>query len=286
MDAIEPATAPGPFLAQNPVPDLAAAKVRSHAAWSAGDYAVIGTTLQLVGETLSESVDVRAGERVLDVACGNGNAALAAARRGARVTALDYVPALLGRAHARAEAEGLALDLREGDAEELPFADGAFDVVLSTFGVMFTPNQERAAAELLRVCRVGGRIGLASWTPDGFVGELLRTVGRHVPPPAGVAPPTRWGTPAGVESLFSLYLDRVRMEERTFAFRYLSAAHFLEVFRTFYGPVNRAYAAVSGARRDASLTADLTALLERHDVGGGNGLVVPGSYLEVVATRA
>jgi SAM-dependent methyltransferase len=274
-----------PFLEPNPVPDFAAAKTRSHATWSAGDYAVIGTTLQIVGESLAEAADVRAGERVLDIACGNGNAALAAARRFARVTGIDYVPALLDRARARASAEGLDLELREADAEALPFPDGAFDVVLSTFGVMFSPDQARAARELLRVCRHGGRLALACWTPQGFVGEMLRTVGRHVPPPAGLSSPARWGTRAGLDALLGLYVRVVSIEERTFAFRYKSAAHFVEVFRAFYGPVHRAYAALPPDDQ-AALTADLTALLERHDTGHGGGLVVPGAYLETVVTRA
>jgi SAM-dependent methyltransferase len=284
METSQPATVQSPLPEPPPVPDLAAAKTRSRATWSAGDYAVIGTTLQIVGESLAEAADVRAGERVLDVACGNGNASLAAARRFASVTAVDYVPALLDRARARAAAEGLALDLREADAEALPFPDGAFDVVLSTFGVMFTPDQARAARELLRVCRLGGRVALASWTPDGFVGEMLRAVGRHLPPPAGLAPPTRWGTKAGLDALFGADARVVGVEERTFAFRYRSAAHFVEVFRAFYGPIHRAYAALP-PEGQAALTADLTALLERHDAGRGGGLVVPGAYLEAVVTR-
>lgn len=266
-------------------PDFAAAKARSHAVWSSGDYAVIGTTLQIVGETLAEAADVRAGESVLDIACGNGNAALAAARRFARVTAIDYVPALLERARARASADGLELELREVDAEAMPFPDGAFDVVLSTFGVMFTPDQARAASELVRVCRAGGRIGLACWTPDGFVGEMLRTVGRHVPPPAGLHPPTRWGTRAGLDTLLGGRVQSLSVEERTFAFRYRSAAHFLHVFRAFYGPMHRAYAALPEDRQHA-LTQDLTALLERYDIGNGSGLVVPSKYLEAIVTRS
>jgi SAM-dependent methyltransferase len=267
-----------------PAPDFAAAKTRSRATWSAGDYAVIGTTLQIVGESLAEAADVRSGERVLDVACGNGNAALAAARRFASVTAIDYVPALLERARARASAEGLELELREADAEALPFPERAFDVVLSTFGVMFTPDQARAARELLRVCRQGGRIALACWTPDGFVGEMLRTVGRHVPPPAGLNPPTRWGTRAGLDALFGTDVQPVSIEERTFAFRYRSAAHFVEVFRTFYGPIHRADAALP-SEGQAALTADLTALLERRDTGHGGGLVVPSTYLQAIVVR-
>jgi ubiquinone/menaquinone biosynthesis C-methylase UbiE len=279
-----------PAVPRHPLPgtppglDLAAAKARSLATWSAGDFAVIGTTLQIVGECLAEAADVRAGERVLDVACGNGNATLAAARRFARVTGIDFVPTLLDRARARAAAEGLPVELREADAEALPFPDGAFDLVVSTFGVMFAPDQERAASELLRVCRHGGRIGLASWTPDGFIGEMLRTVGRHVPPPAGLRSPLRWGTAAGLDELLGAEVRTLRSVRRDFAFRYRSAEHFIEVFRTWYGPTHRAYAALP---RDgqAALTADLASLLARFDVSRGGGLVVPGAYLETVVTR-
>ncbi|MFO0585570.1 MAG: class I SAM-dependent methyltransferase [Anaeromyxobacter sp.] len=267
-----------------PPVDFTALKARSLATWSAGDFAVIGSTLQLVGESLAEAADVRSGERVLDVACGNGNAALAAARRFAHVTGIDFVPALLERARARAAADGLALELREADAEALPFPDGAFDVVLSTYGVMFTPDQAKAARELARVTRHGGRIALASWTPDGFIGEVFRAVGRHLPPPPGAQSPARWGTRAGLEALLGAEVRDLRVAERTFPFRYLSARHFLEMFRTWYGPIHKAYGALPPAGQEA-LTDDLTALLEKYDTGNGNGLVVPGAYLEAVATR-
>jgi SAM-dependent methyltransferase len=280
---LSPAVRPVPPGA-SPLPDLAAIKERSRATWGAGDFALIGSTLQLVGESLAEAADLRAGERVLDVACGNGNAALAAARRFARVTGIDFVPSLLDRARARAAADGLALELREADAEELPFPDGAFDAVLSSFGVMFTPDQPRAARELLRVCRPGGRIALACWTPDGFIGEVLRAVGRHVPPPPGLTSPSRWGTREGLAALLGAGARQVRVEERAFTFRYASPAHWIEIFRAWYGPIHRAYAALSPDGQSA-LTADLTALLERYDRGGGAGLVVPGAYLEAVVTR-
>jgi SAM-dependent methyltransferase len=279
-----PSQAVQPTPAGTPAPDFAALKARTHAIWSSGDFAVIGTTLQLVGESLAETADVRAGERVLDVACGNGNAALAAARRFAHVTGIDFVPSLLDRARARAAADGLPLELREADAEALPFPDGAFDVVLSTFGVMFTPDQPRAARELLRVCRHGGRVALASWTPEGFIGQVLKTVGRHVPPPPGLQSPARWGTRAGLEALLGAEARDIRVAERTFPFRYASASHWIEVFRTWYGPIHRAYAALQ-PEGQAALTRDLTALLEAHDTGRGNGLVVPATYLEAVATR-
>jgi SAM-dependent methyltransferase len=262
-------------------PDLEAIKAKQRATWSSGDYSVVGTTLQIVGETLCEAADVSAGERVLDVACGNGNAALAAARRFAAVTGVDYVPSLLARARDRAEAEGLALGLREADAEALPFADDAFDVVLSTFGVMFTPDQERAAGELVRVCRPGGRIALASWAPDGFIGKLFQTVGAHVPPPAGIRSPAAWGTEARLAELFGGAAREVRANRRQFTFRYRSAAHFVEVFRSWYGPVHRAFASLAPDRQQA-LERDLLALLEARNAGRGGTLNVPSDYLEAV----
>jgi len=264
--------------------DLASIKARQQATWSSGDYAVVGTTLQLVGEALCEAVDLRSTDRVLDVACGNGNAALAAARRFAQVTGVDYVPALLARAGARAAADGVTLDLREGDAEALQFPDGAFDVVLSTFGVMFTPDQERAARELLRVCRHGGRIGLANWTPDSFVGQVFKVVGSYVPPPAGLRGPGLWGTEARLAELFGAESRELRAERREFTMRYRSAAHWLEVFRAWYGPVHRAFAALA-AEGQAALAADLGGLIERLNVARDGTMVVPSAYLEAVITR-
>ncbi len=265
--------------------DLEAIKARQQSTWTAGDYAVIGTTLQIVGETICEAADVSAGERVLDVACGNGNAALAAARRFARVTGVDYVPSLLERARARAAADGLALDLRVGDAEALPFADGAFDVVLSTFGVMFTPDQPRAARELLRVCRHGGRIALASWTPDGFIGKVFRTIGAHLPPPPGLRSPMAWGTEPRLAELFGVEGRKLRTKERVFAFRYRSPAHWLEVFRAWYGPIHRAFLSLEPGAR-AALERDLTTLLEELNVARDGTLTVPGTYLEAVFVRS
>ncbi|HSO31900.1 MAG TPA: class I SAM-dependent methyltransferase [Labilithrix sp.] len=265
--------------------DFAAIKARQKATWASGDFAVIGVTLQIVGETLCEAVDLRAGERVLDVACGNGNAALAAARRFARVTGTDYVPALLEKAAARARADGLPVDFREADAEALPFEDGSFDVVLSTFGVMFAPNHPVAAGELRRVCRRGGRIGLATWTPTGFIGALLRLVGRHVPPPAGLLSPLLWGKREHLAELFGNGVSSLEVQHRDFNFRYGSAAHFIDTFRTYYGPTHKAFAALDEGGR-AALTRDLEALLREHDRGGGASLVVPADYIEVVAVRA
>jgi ubiquinone/menaquinone biosynthesis C-methylase UbiE len=251
--------------------------------WASGDFAVIGTTLQIVGEQLCESVDLPAGSQVLDVAAGNGNATLAAARRFAQVTSTDYVPALLERGRGRAAAEGLDVTFEVADAEALPYPDASFDVVLSTFGVMFAPDHDRSASEMQRVCRPGGRIGLASWTPQGFLGDLFRTVAAHVPPPPGVRSPLLWGTTDHLRGLFA-GASLIEHTARHFAFRYQSPEHFLEIFRTFYGPVLKAFAALD-ANGQAALEADLLALLRRANRGGSSSLVVPAEYLETVITR-
>jgi ubiquinone/menaquinone biosynthesis C-methylase UbiE len=265
-------------------PDLAAVKARQKTAWSSGDYAVVGTTLQIVGEALCEAVDLRAGERVLDVAAGNGNAALAAARRFGDVIATDYVPALLQRAFERSVADHLDVEFREADAEALPFADASFDVVLSTFGVMFTPNQEQAAAEMLRVARPGGRIGLANWTPEGFIGQLFRTIGRHVPPAPGLRSPAQWGTRARIAELFEDGARDIVTAQRHYVFRYRSPQHWLDVFRTYYGPVLKTFGALDEPRQ-AALAADLVALVAEFNRAEDGTMVVPGEYLEVVVTR-
>jgi len=262
---------------------LTAVKARQQATWASGDFAVIGTTLQIVGELLCEGIDLRAGERVLDVAAGNGNATLAAARRFASVTSTDYVPALLERGRRRAEAEGLKVTFQEADAEALPYGDATFDVVLSTFGVMFAPNHGRAASELLRVVRPGGRIGLASWTPQGFLGQLFRVIGRYVPPPAGVLSPLLWGSEAHLADLF-MEADSVEHRVRTFAFRYRSPEHWVDVFRAYYGPVHKAFLALD-AEHQAALELELLALLRESDQGGAAGLVVPAEYLETTIVR-
>jgi SAM-dependent methyltransferase len=264
-----------------PVLDLAALKRKQQAAWSAGDYAVVGTTLQIVGESLCEALDLRPGERVLDVAAGNGNATLAAARRWADVTSTDYVATLLERGRARASAEGLPVQFEQADAENLPYADGTFDVVLSTFGVMFTPDQDKAASEVARVCRPGGRIGLANWTPSSFIGQLFKLMGQYVPPPPGLQSPALWGTEERLRKLFGNRLNSIAIERKAFVFRYRNAAHWLEVFRTFYGPMQKAFAALDGAKQE-SLAADLIALAERFNRATDGALVAPGEYLEVV----
>jgi SAM-dependent methyltransferase len=267
-----------------PAVDLAAVKNKQHLAWSTGDYAVVGTTLQIVGESLCEALDLRAGQRVLDVAAGNGNATLAAARRWCDVVSTDYVPTLLERGRARASAEGLPVQFEQADAENLPYPDHSFDAVLSTFGVMFTPDQDKAAAEMARACKPGGRIGLANWTPASFVGGIFKTIGKYVTPAAGVKSPALWGTEARLHELFGEHLDSISIQRREFVFRYHSAAHWLEVFRTFYGPMNKAYGALDGAKQEA-LSADLIALAESFNRATDGTLVAPGEYLEVVITR-
>ncbi|WP_019918736.1 class I SAM-dependent methyltransferase [Methyloversatilis discipulorum] len=269
----------------NATPDFDAIKQRQHATWASGDYAVIGSTLQIVGENLAEAADLRAGERMLDVAAGNGNATLAAARRFAEVTSTDYVEALLDKARIRAAADGLSVQFRVADAERLPFDDGSFDIVMSTFGVMFTPDHATAASEMLRVVRPGGRIALASWTPGGFIGRLFKIIGAYVPPPPGVKSPSLWGTEPHMIELFGPRAAQLKCERRHFNFRYRSAAHWLEVFRTFYGPMHKAFGAVAPDVRPA-LERDILALLGELNVGGRDALVVPGEYLEVVITRA
>jgi SAM-dependent methyltransferase len=267
-----------------PAPDFAAIKQRQQATWASGDFAVIGTTLQLVGESLAEAVDVRAGERALDVAAGNGNATLAAARRFARVTSTDYVPALLDTGRERARAEGLAVRFQVADAEQLPFDDGSFDVVLSTFGVMFTPEHARAAREMLRVLRPGGRIGLANWTPEGFIGRLFKVMGGYLPPPAGLKSPALWGSEPHLVELFGTQAVQIRCERRLFNFRYRSAAHWVQVFRDYYGPTHKAFAALDAAA-GRNLERDIMALLGQMNTAGPSSLVVPAEYLEVVVTR-
>jgi ubiquinone/menaquinone biosynthesis C-methylase UbiE len=263
--------------------DLAAVKTKQQAMWASGDFAVIGTTLQIVGELLCEAVDVGGGERVLDVAAGNGNATLAAARRFARVTSTDYVPALLEGGRRRAEANGLAVTFEFADAEALPYAAASYDVILSTFGVMFAPDHAKSASELLRVCGLGGRIGLASWTPEGFIGQMFRVVAKHVPPPAGVKSPLLWGTRDHLQTLFAGTAS-ITHTVREFNFRYESAQHFVDIFRSYYGPTYKAFAALD-ASGQAALETDLLELLKRCARPSAAGLVVPGEYLETVITR-
>jgi ubiquinone/menaquinone biosynthesis C-methylase UbiE len=267
-----------------PAVDLAAVKTRQQAAWSTGNYAVVGTTLQIVGESLCEALDLRSGSKVLDVAAGNGNATLAAARRWCDVTSTDYVPSLLEHGRARAQADGYAVKFQEADAENLPFPDASFDAVMSTFGVMFTPDQEKAASELARVCRPGGRIGLANWTPESFIGQLFKTIGKYVPPAPGVKSPALWGTKARLEELFGKAAKEIRAVSRHFTFRYRSPEHWVEVFRTYYGPMNKTYGALDSGKQ-AAFTRDVLALMERDNRSGDATLVLPSEFLEVVIER-
>lgn len=266
-------------------PDLAAVKTRQQNAWASGDYAVVGTTLQIVGEELCEALDVRAGQTVLDVAAGNGNASLACARRWCDVVSTDYVLSLLQRAGERAAAEGLQIEFCEADAEALPFPTGTFDVVVSTFGVMFTPDQDRAAAEMIRVCKPGGKIGLANWTPESFVGQLFKIIGKYVPPPPGVASPALWGTPARIDELFGSTASAIETQRRSFVFRYRSPEHWLEVFRVYYGPMLKAFAALDSSAQ-AALHDDLIALIRQFNRSGDGTVIAPSEYLEIVITRS
>ena len=265
-------------------PDLVALKARQQTAWASGDYAVIGTTLQIVGEQLAEACDLRFDEHVLDVAAGNGNATLAAARRGCQVTSTDYVGSLLERGAERARAERFDVTFQTADVEALPFADATFDAVLSTFGVMFAPDHAKSAAEMARVCKLGGRIALANWTPEGFIGQLFKTLGKQLPPPSRVQSPSLWGVEKHLESLFGDKASNIAVTRKHFNFRYRSAAHFIEVFRTWYGPVHKAFGALPPDKAD-TLNADLTHLLNAMNRAGPGSLVVPSEYLEIVITR-
>lgn len=264
--------------------DFKAVKARQQGAWSSGDYAIVGTTLQIVGEQLCEALDIRAGQQVLDVAAGNGNVSLAAARRWCDVTSTDYVAALLERAQERAAADRLNLTIREADAEALPFSDKSFDVVVSTFGVMFTPDHDLAASEMVRVCKHGGKIGLANWTPDGFIGQLFKTIGKHVPPPPGVKSPALWGTRERIKEMFEPHASSIVTAQRNFAFRYRSPDHWLDIFKTYYGPVLKAFAALDSAGQSA-LERDIRTLITQFNRSGDNSMVVPSEYLEIVINR-
>jgi ubiquinone/menaquinone biosynthesis C-methylase UbiE len=265
-------------------PDFAAVKTRQRAAWSSGDYAIVGTTLQLVGEALCEAMDLRSTQRVLDVAAGNGNVTLAAARRWCDVVSTDYVEALLTRGRERAAAERLNVEFREADVENLPFADASFDAVVSTFGCMFAPNPKQTASEMLRVCKSGGKVGMANWTPEGFIGQLFKTIGKHVPPPAGIESPALWGSRQRIQDLFGAQAAKVEVASRHFTFRYRSPEHWLEIFKNYYGPVLKAFAALDAAKQPA-LADDLLGLIARFNRAKDGTMVAPSEYLEVVITR-
>ena len=269
---------------QPQAPDLSAIKERQQKTWAAGNFARIGNSLVLVSERLCEAADLRATEKVLDVATGSGNTALSAARRFCEVSGVDYVPDLIEQARERAGAERLEAAFEVGDAENLPYPDASFDAVLSTFGVMFAPDQEKTASELLRVCKPGGRIGLANWTPDGFIGQMFRTIGAHVPPPPGIKPPPLWGTEERLAELFGEGVSSLDAKRRTYVFRYPSARYYVGYFRSYYGPTLKAFEALDEVGREA-LERDLEELLRRWNVSGDGTLIVPSDYLEVVAIR-
>jgi len=267
-----------------PTADLASLKVRQQGAWSSGDYALVGSTLQIVGEELCESMDLRAGQRVLDVAAGNGNVSLAAARRWCDVTSTDYVPSLLERGKSRAAANGFTMTFREADAEALPFEAGSFDAVVSTFGVMFTADHDKAAAELLRVCKSRGKIGLANWTPQGFIGQVFKTLGQYIPPPAGAKSPATWGMRERITEMFGRGSESIRIEARNFVFRYRSPEHFIEIFKTYYGPMLKAFGALDETKQKA-LKNDLLTLIGRLNKADDGTMVVPSEYLEIVIVK-
>lgn len=269
---------------QPQAPDLGAVKDSQQKTWATGDFARIGNSLVIVSELLCEAVDLRAGQKVLDVATGSGNTAISAARRNCEATGMDYVPELVEYARRRAETEHMEISFDVGDAEELPYADASFDVALSTFGVMFAPNQEKAANELLRVCKPGGKIGLANWTPEGYAGAMFRTIGKHVPPPPGIKPPPLWGTEERLKELFGDEIFSLDAKRRSFVFRFLSVKHYVEYFRTYFGPMRKAFESLDEAGKEA-LAKDLEELLESRNVSGDGTLVASSEYLEVVASR-
>lgn len=267
-----------------PLPDYAAIKSKQNAAWASGDYARIGTTLQIVGETLAEAMDIDPRAKVLDVAAGNGNATLAFARRFCDVTSTDYVEALLAKGSRRAEAEALPVRYQTADAEQLPFDDASFDAVVSTFGVMFTPNQMKAASELVRVCRSGGKIGLANWTPTGFIGQLFKTLGGHVPPPAGVKSPALWGDQTWLNDAFGSSASAIKVEPLNFVFRYRSPSEFVDIFRQYYGPTHKAFLSLDAAGQQR-LEADILALIARFNRATNGAMIVPSEYVQVVISK-
>jgi SAM-dependent methyltransferase len=266
------------------VTDLAAVTAAQQQMWATGDFHRIGNGQVIVGERLALALQVHAGERVLDVAGGAGNAALAAARRWADVTCTDYVPDLLEHARARAAAEQLPLRVEVADAQDLPYPDGSFDVVVSTYGAMFAPDQERTASELLRVLRPGGRLGLANWTPDGFVGSMFRLIAEHRPLPAGVRPPSRWGTREGLEQLLGPGTDSIAVRERHYEFAFPSAPALYDLFAEFFGPIATLLPQLEAEQR-ASFRERWIALAEDLNTATDGTLCFPGAYLEVVAVR-
>lgn len=264
--------------------ELSAIKVRQQQAWATGDFALLANKIVLVSEQLCEAVDLLPGQKVLDVATGSGNTALAAARRDCKVTGVDYVETLIERAKLRAATDRFQIDFHVGDAEDLRFPDGSFDVVLSTFGAMFAPYQEKAAGELLRVCRSGGKIGMANWTPDSFIGEMFKTTSRYLPPPPNLKPPTAWGIEERLQELFGGSVSSLQVTRRTFVFRFLSPEHWLDFHRRYFGPLMKIYQLLN-VTDGQKLSQDLLALVKQHNRSGNEVMIVPGEYLEVVAVK-
>lgn len=270
---------------QTKQPDYEAVKVKQQATWATGNFAMIGSRLSLAGELLCESAGVGPNQDVLDIACGAGTVALPAARRFANVTGIDYVPALIEQAQRRAEVEHLEATFQHGDAESLDFPDDHFDVVLSMFGIMFAPNQAHAAAELLRVCRPGGRIGLNNWTPEGFGGQILALSAKYVPSPPGLESPLRWGTETGIQSLLGDGLADVQLTPKSLLFRFRSPGHWVEYFRTYFGPVSLTFSILDDKGK-ASYESDLLNLIDRYNTASDGTAIISGEYLETIATRS
>jgi SAM-dependent methyltransferase len=268
-------------------PDFAAATKTQQETWSKGDFAMVASIVIYGAETLAESLRILPGEKVLDVACGSGNAAIAAARRAwGNTTGADFVPALLERARERAAAERLEVEFVEADAQDLPFEDGSFDVTMSIYGVMFAPDQEKAASELLRVTKPGGRIGVASWCPDGGLEKLFMAVMKHTGgPPPGVTPPVLWGNEEHVRGLFGDGVRDLRAERLKSRQTFFSVDHYIDFFRSYFGPIKSAYEQV-GPDGEQALTEDLRAMLAEVNTAGDRALVLEPEYLQVVATRA
>ncbi|MGI9318023.1 MAG: class I SAM-dependent methyltransferase [bacterium] len=269
---------------ENITPDYDAIKAKQQVAWGSGDYGRVGVTLQISGEQLCESMDLRAGQSVLDVAGGNGNVTLAAARRFCNVVSTDYVQTLLQQSKVRAEAEGLDVEYQQADAENLPYKNEQFDNVVSTFGVMFAPDQTTCAAELVRVCKTGGKIGMANWTPEGFIGQLFKIIGGYIAPPSGVSSPSTWGTTAFLNQNFGPKCAHIQSTKENFQFRYRSPKHWLDLFRTYYGPLLKAFDALD-EEKSVGLEQDILELIDSLNSADDGTMVVPSEYLEIVITK-
>lgn len=269
---------------ENPTPNYSAIKAKQQQVWGSGDYSQVGSTIQITGEELCESMDLHSGQSVLDVAAGNGNATMAAARRFCEVTSTDYVESLLNQSKHRAQANSFSINYQQADAEDLPFDDESFDNVMSTFGVMFTPNQQQSASELMRVCKKGGKIGMANWTPDGFIGQLFKIIGQYNPPPPGVSSPANWGTQEFLQQQFGAQAANIQINEKNYSFRYKSPQHWLEVFKNYYGPTLKTFEMLEAPQAE-SLETEIYALLDQFNTATDGTLVVPSKYVEVIIEK-